>query len=155
MTQKLCSCGKKILASNLCSSCYQKERRKNPEYKEHDKKRAKKWRKNNPEMFKEQVRKYREKNPEKVKKWRQNYSKKHKKELNEQTKKYLKTHPDKAKKWARISYTRKMKKETCSILQKHAEDLKDDPEHLSTAFLQKIIGIKCKKNNKSQALSLA
>jgi len=33
----------------------------------------------------------------------------------------------------------------CKILKKHHEQLKDDPEHLSTEFLQKIIGIKCKR----------
>lgn len=33
----------------------------------------------------------------------------------------------------------------CKILKKHAEDLKNDPERLSTKFMQKIIGIKCKQ----------
>lgn len=33
---------------------------------------------------------------------------------------------------------------TCSILKQHAYDLKDDPERLSTEFLQKMIGVKCK-----------
>lgn len=32
---------------------------------------------------------------------------------------------------------------TCDILKQHAVDLKDDPERLSTKFLQKILGVKC------------
>jgi transposase-like protein len=36
------------------------------------------------------------------------------------------------------------KNRTCRILKKHAEDLKDDPERLSTKFLQDLIGVKCK-----------
>lgn len=31
----------------------------------------------------------------------------------------------------------------CNTLKKHAEDLEDDPERLSTEFMQKIIGVKC------------
>lgn len=41
------------------------------------------------------------------------------------------------------------KRIVCNILKKHADDLKDDPERLSTAFLQDIIGIKCKEKKKS------
>jgi len=33
--------------------------------------------------------------------------------------------------------------DTCSILKDHAEDLEDDSERLSTAFLQKLIGTNC------------
>ncbi len=32
---------------------------------------------------------------------------------------------------------------TCNILKKHAELLKDDPQRLSTEFIQKLIGSKC------------
>jgi len=32
----------------------------------------------------------------------------------------------------------------CSVLKQHAHDLKDDPERLSTTFMQKMIGVKCK-----------
>lgn len=35
-------------------------------------------------------------------------------------------------------------KSVCTILKDHAENMKDDPERLSTSFLQKIIGIECK-----------
>lgn len=31
----------------------------------------------------------------------------------------------------------------CRVLKKHAEDLKDDPERLSTKFMQDLIGVKC------------
>ena len=33
----------------------------------------------------------------------------------------------------------------CEILKKHHETLKKDPEHLSTEFMQKLIGIDCDK----------
>ena len=32
----------------------------------------------------------------------------------------------------------------CSTLKQHARDLKDDPERLSTEFMQKMIGVECK-----------
>jgi len=31
----------------------------------------------------------------------------------------------------------------CNILKKHHEDMKNDPEHLTTDFIQRLIGIKC------------
>ena len=31
----------------------------------------------------------------------------------------------------------------CDTLKQHARDLKNDPERLSTEFMQKIIGVKC------------
>ena len=34
---------------------------------------------------------------------------------------------------------------TCEIIKKHHEILKEDPEHLPTDFIQKLIGIKCDK----------
>jgi len=34
-------------------------------------------------------------------------------------------------------------KSTCTILKQHAEELKNDPERLSTEFMQKMIGVKC------------
>jgi hypothetical protein len=32
----------------------------------------------------------------------------------------------------------------CQIIQEHHETLKDDPEHLPTEFIQKLIGVRCK-----------
>lgn len=32
----------------------------------------------------------------------------------------------------------------CNTLKKHADDLKDDPERLSTEFMQNLIGVECK-----------
>jgi len=37
------------------------------------------------------------------------------------------------------------KGQTCNIIKKHHVDMKDDPESLSTEFIQNIIGIKCDK----------
>lgn len=37
---------------------------------------------------------------------------------------------------------------TCVIIKKHHESLVKDPEHLTTQFLQNIIGIGCKKDKK-------
>jgi len=34
-------------------------------------------------------------------------------------------------------------KSICNILKQHAKELKDDPERLSTEFMQKLIGVKC------------
>ena len=34
---------------------------------------------------------------------------------------------------------------TCEIIKEHHGTLKEDPEHLSTDFIQKIIGINCSK----------
>lgn len=39
----------------------------------------------------------------------------------------------------------------CNILKKHAIDLKDDPERLSTEFLQNLIGIECKGDRKNES----
>jgi len=36
-----------------------------------------------------------------------------------------------------------LEKETCEIIKKHHENMKDDPESLSTEFIQNIIGRKC------------
>ena len=33
----------------------------------------------------------------------------------------------------------------CEILKKHHKTLKEDPEHLSTEFIQELIGIDCTK----------
>ncbi len=38
---------------------------------------------------------------------------------------------------------KKMKEETCEIIRNHAEEMKDDPERLSTEFIKKIIRVKC------------
>ncbi len=39
--------------------------------------------------------------------------------------------------------SRDRQRPVCATIRKHAEDLKDDPERLSTEFLQKLIGVKC------------
>ena len=42
-----------------------------------------------------------------------------------------------------VTPTKNTHKAVCSVLKDHAEDLKDDPERLSTEFLQRLIGVKC------------
>jgi len=37
---------------------------------------------------------------------------------------------------------------TCEIIKKHHEILKEDPEHLPTEFIQKLIGIDCDRRNR-------
>ena len=39
---------------------------------------------------------------------------------------------------------KKRLRSACTILKDHAENMKNDPERLTTSFLQKIIGIECK-----------
>ena len=51
---------------------------------------------------------------------------------------------EKHKEWSYKSLEKVKKTAVCNILKKHAEDLKNDPERLSTKFLQSMIGIKCK-----------
>jgi len=41
-------------------------------------------------------------------------------------------------------YKTKKHVSTCDILKQHAEELREDPERLSTNFLQKMIGVECK-----------
>ena len=36
-----------------------------------------------------------------------------------------------------------LKKQTCELIKHHHNDLKDDPESLSTEFIQKLIGVGC------------
>ena len=43
-----------------------------------------------------------------------------------------------------IEHSKKKNLSVCTILKEHAHDLKNDPERLSTTFMQKIIGVKCK-----------
>lgn len=36
-----------------------------------------------------------------------------------------------------------VKEHTCTIIREHHEEMKDDPEHLTTEFMQKMLGRKC------------
>lgn len=42
-------------------------------------------------------------------------------------------------------YYERREKSVCTTLKRHASDLKDDPERLSTEFMQNLIGIKYKE----------
>ena len=58
-------------------------------------------------------------------------------------KKYVESHPE--YKIECLKSLEKVKKTAvCNILKKHSEDLKNDPERLSTEFLQSMIGVKRK-----------
>ena len=37
------------------------------------------------------------------------------------------------------------KKATCNIIKQHHESMKDDPEHLTTEFIKKLIKVDCKE----------
>ncbi len=114
---KVCRrCGKEeFYAKELCYSCYRRQ-----------------WLKNNPEKY-EHVKK---KNVQYTKElWKKHPELKEKSLL-----KFIesKTHKE-------LKESESLKKQTCKILREHAEEMKDDPEHLTTEFMQKLIGIKCKK----------
>jgi hypothetical protein len=49
------------------------------------------------------------------------------------------------KRWGTNPATPTGKVITCEIIKKHHEKLKEDPDHLSTEFIQKLIGIDCDK----------
>ena len=55
----------------------------------------------------------------------------------ETSKKYWREHPE--------AIIRMLKRQTCRIIKKHHEEMKDDPEHLTTEFIKNLIGINCKK----------
>ena len=130
-----CLCGNIVYALGLCRKCYGER----PGIKEWRHKQGKEWRKNNPERAKELYTRWRQEHPEKAEEIRKNAyerrkAKKHlkrKAELEE----YKKTHPGATK----IPRKTRVSKKLCSILKKHAEDLKDDPERLSTDFIQNML----------------
>ena len=59
----------------------------------------------------------------------------YKKNRLEKCKQYLRDHPE--------ATGRKYTKQICNIIKKHHNDMKNDPEHLTTDFIQKMVGIKC------------
>lgn len=97
--------------------------------------------------------KYREDNPGVVRKRRKDYNKKHPDVISAQQTRYRKTHRKeenaRAKKWRQNNPERfeeiQHKYRVCKILKNHAADLRDDPERLSTEFLQTLIGYKCEE----------
>lgn len=78
---------------------------------------------------------------------KRNHTQKHKKEHQELVHKWYEKNKEKI---AEASKTRRKERRpvgttTCKILKNHYLKLKDDPERLTTEFLQSLIGIKCKK----------
>ncbi len=90
-------------------------------------------------------------------------TKEQKQKAREHTCQYRLNHPEKQKEWSHnfylknkdnINEKRRKNKDgirphvykniTCNLIKKHHEEMKDDPEHLTTEFMQKLIGIKCK-----------
>ena len=128
-----CNKEKKIIAKGLCNACYIKKRyENNPEAYARHKETSRKWNKNNPDKVKKSHQK-----------WCENDPKRAKESKRKSMRKYLEKHPE--YKIKSLKSLEKLKKtQVCNILKKHAEDLKDDPERLSTEFLQSIIGTKCK-----------
>jgi len=145
ISEKCCTqCGikKPIIAKGLCSSCYSKQWLKdNPEKHElrkiKQKEKAREWKLKNPEKTQEYIKNWRINNPERYKELRK-----------AQNLRYLERHPEKKAESLKNLNERINKLRTCNILKKHAEEMKDDPEHLSTKFLQKLIGINCKKTKR-------
>lgn len=128
----LCICGKPANIKEMCKTCYsRKYREEHPERQKRDRECSKKYAKEHPDKIKKWRREWQRKNPDKVREHQRRYREKHP-EVKIKALNYLKKHEKDIH-----------KKQVCRILKKHAEDLKDDPERLSTEFLQKIIGIKC------------
>jgi hypothetical protein len=42
----------------------------------------------------------------------------------------------------------RIKKETCCLIKKHHDEMKDDPERLTTDFIQKLISVNCDKKER-------
>lgn len=49
-------------------------------------------------------------------------------------------HPEKLKEWWKNARDKNATDDTCEILTKHAEDLADDPERLTTEFITGLMG---------------
>ena len=45
----------------------------------------------------------------------------------------------------KLQHERGTTKSACTILKKHHEAMKDDPEHLTTEFIKKLIKVDCKE----------
>jgi len=102
-----------IWAKGLCRSCYGREWYKNNTEKVRQT--NKEWKQQNKEKHKEHSKRYYENNKEKVAKYRKNHYKKRPKSGSQ----------------------------ICKIIKKHHDDMKDDPESMSTEFIQKMIGVDC------------
>ena len=131
----ICEEVKQIHAKGACEKCYQKKWRDDNKEKCKiiNSKAQKKWRNNNKEKVKKAHKKWRDDNPDKVKQNYEKYCTKHHKKISERQKKRY-------TKWRENNP--KYESKTCKMLKKHHDDMKDDPESLSTEFIQKMIGVK-------------
>ena len=107
-----------------CKTCFSKyasfKWKNDPEY-----------RKKSNEHWKVYSKQRRAKDPE----YRKKIYKAHEKYI----KKRIKVDPEFSRHQTELSYKHKI----CKLIKKHHVDLKDDPEHLTTEFIQKLIGVKC------------
>ena len=132
MVCSICGC-EKILAKGLCNKCYQKKRLQD-----------------NPDLYvkkKKYIAEYQKTHPEKVKQWKENYKNKDIERYNKLRRLYIQKYYERNPEKKIESFERMHERNVCKILKKHTDDLKDDPERLSTEFIQNLIGIKRKSKN--------
>ena len=113
---------KKVSAKGLCNSCY-----------------TAKWRTDHPKQQEETRQNYASTAKQNSKEWRKNNPEKQR----QYTAKWIKNNPEKYKQTQTKAYNRKMKKETCEILERHEEDTKIDSQSLTTDFLKKVLRGDC------------
>lgn len=59
------------------------------------------------------------------------------------TNEYIKKRKQEDREFAKNYNELVYKYQICKIIRNHHEELKDDPEHLTTEFIQSIMGVKC------------
>lgn len=88
-------------------------------------------------------REWRENNKDKIIERRRTYYQENKDILAEKGKLWQEENKDRWNEIQRKSIQKRNKNLTCNILKAHHEELKDDPERLSTDFINQLIGTKC------------
>jgi len=73
-------------------------------------------------------------------KWYLKNKDKHAESVNKYREKLKETNPEKLEEWSKNGSVAQLKRDTCEILTKHADDLADDPERLTTEFITGLIG---------------
>lgn len=93
---------------------------------------TKNWQRNNKDRLKEIHNNWKMRNPEKLK---------------ECVSSWKSRNHEKVKQYVKRSYQRRQQKDCCEIIRQHHEDLKDDPERLSSDFIKSLVRVKCGDNN--------
>ena len=65
------------------------------------------------------------------------------KKRNEYHRKYRSENPDRCREIRLKSYNKMWAEKTCEIIKEHHEDMKDDPERLTTEFMKRIVNTEC------------